>query len=236
MEKFILKRDDLMGLGGWFDGIDEIRFLNCCLVGLEQKELLSETQYYPVNIDRYADKSGLSVSKAYEEVKLFADKLKHIDLKIKLGSSIWITSFIYDYVYDDLNKTIHIQWNKKIIPAISGEMLPGTFCYYDSRMDSVSSNKSYRLAELLQRYLWHIRQHGSYQLDIDLIRKQTGTEKLYIEYKELNRWVIQPALKDLEKHIGVKLDAIKKRGADYVTFMPAKNKINAIPANIPEIF
>jgi hypothetical protein len=32
VEKFILKRDDLMGLGGWFDGIDEIRFLNCCLV------------------------------------------------------------------------------------------------------------------------------------------------------------------------------------------------------------
>jgi hypothetical protein len=215
----ILKHDDLLWLGKEFKGIDEIRFFNCCLVDVDQRLTLNDV-YYPVNIDRYAHKGGLTVGQAFTEIESICLKFKHEDLNVKLpDGSIWVTSLIYDFIKDTEAKVLKIKWNRNLVPYLSGNMLPGEFCYYDPRLDSSSNSRSYKLAELIQRNLFTIRVNGSCKIPVQQIREFTGTENMYPEYKDLNRYVIQPALDDLTKHIGVKLQIDKKkRGSTTITF------------------
>lgn len=228
-KQLILKRDDFLKLTTRFNSVGEIRFIHCCLIGVDQKELLNSTEYYPVDVDSYAEKSGLSLGQAFTEIVEIINNFKHTDINITLDDgSVWVTSLVYDYIYDDAAKVIKIKWNKKVIPALSGEMLPGTYCYYDPRLDTTSNSRSFRLAELIQRHLWEVRVKGKCSISVQTIREHTDTFNIYPEYKELNRCVIQAALEDLQKYAGIKLVATKKRGSSTVIFSLAR-KMNALP-------
>ena len=81
---------------------------------------MNETEYYEVDIHRYAEKAGLAYNVAYQEVKALAKKHSETSLNVTLPSgAIWCTPLIYDFVYDDSEKYVKIKWNKKLIPLIS---------------------------------------------------------------------------------------------------------------------
>jgi hypothetical protein len=216
----VLKHDDIVSLGRGFGGVKESRFLNCCLVDVHQKKLFNETEYYPVNITRYAKVNGLSISKAYHEVKNIARKHSETSLDIKLPSgAVWCTPIIYDFIYDDGDKYIKIKWNKKIIPLISGKssMEDGKWCLYNPETDSVSSNKVYLLTELLQKNKYRFdRNPKNFTILTTDLREATGTLTSYPEYKDLNRKVIQPALKEMKRVFN--LDITYKGSKREVTF------------------
>jgi len=207
----VLKHDDIVRLGREFGGLKESRFLNCCLVDLDNYNRLADFEYYPVNIQRYADKNGLAYSEAYKEVKEFA--LKHMEetLFVKLANgSTWGTPLIYDIEFCDDIKFLKIKWNKEVIPLISGTMENGKFLHYDARMDSTSSNKVYLLSELLQRNLYKLSlKPFTFTLSVMEIREVTGTVHSYPEYYELKRNVITPTLKEMAETIGEKLVLVK---------------------------
>ena len=207
----VLKHDDIVRLGREFEGIGESRFLNCCLVGQDSYHKFEEYEYYPVNIQRYADKAGLPYHKAYIEVKEFAIKHMEETLFIKLANgSTWGTPLIYDIEFCDDIKFLKIKWNKEVIPLISGTMEKGKFLRYDARMDSTSSNKVYLLSELLQRNLYKLSlKPFTFTLSVMEIREVTGTVHSYPEYYELKRNVITPTLKEMAETIGEKLVLVK---------------------------
>jgi plasmid replication initiation protein len=219
----VLKHDDIVRLGREFGGLKESRFLNCCLVGLDNYNRLADFEYYPVNIQRYADKNGLAYSEAYKEVKEFAIKHMEETLFVKLANgSTWGTPLIYDIEFCDDIKFLKIKWNKEVIPLISGTMENGKFLRYDARMDSTSSNKVYLLSELLQRNLYKLSLRPfAFTLSIMEIREATGTIHSYPEYYELKRNVITPTLKEMAETIGEKLTLVKGNRRE-VTFVRAK--------------
>lgn len=199
----VLKHDDVASLGRGFEGIGESRFLNCCLIDVHQKKLFSETEYYPVNITRYARIANLPIHKAYHEIKAIAKKHSETSLDIRLPSgAIWCTPIIYDFIYDDRDKFIKIKWNRELIPLISGkdEMEDGKWYLYNPETDAVSSNKVYLLTEFLQKnkYRFYRKPYSFTILTVDL-REATGTLTSYPEYKDLNRKVIQPAIKEMKR-------------------------------------
>jgi plasmid replication initiation protein len=214
----VLKHDNLVSLGREFEGMKESRFLNCCLVGQNSNNLFNETEYYPVNITRYAKVNGLTYSVAYKEVKDYAVKHMEQTLYIKLpNGSTWGTPLIYDIEFCDINKYLKIKWNKEVIPLISGTMEAGKWCKYDPETDSVPSNKVYLLTELLQKneYLFY-RNPKSFTIQTVDLREATNTLTSYPEYKDLNRKVIQPALKEMKRVFN--LDITYKGNKREVTF------------------
>ena len=214
----VLKHDNLVSLGREFEGVKESRFLNCCLVGMNSHNLLNETEYYPVNITRYAKVNGLTYAKAYQEVKEYAVKHMEQTLYVKLANgATWGTPLIYDIKFCDNDKFLKIKWNKEVIPLISGTMEAGKWCKYDPETDSVPSNKVYLLTELLQKneYLFY-RNPKSFTIQTVDLREATNTLSSYPEYKDLNRKVIQPALKEMKRVFN--LDIIYKGNKREVTF------------------
>lgn len=205
----VLKHDLMFEVTKKFESIDEHRFLNSCLQGNYQRELFNEAKYYPIDVRNYASKQNVSISKAYEELIELVTKYKETTVKIPLDDNrTWHTSLIYDFIVDRSLYTIQVQFNKKIIPLISGEMEAGKFSIYNSKLDTISSNKRYMMCELLQRNMWKIQKFGYFILTISEIREAINLqEHQYKEFKALNRSIIQASIKDLADNLGIRLKA-----------------------------
>lgn len=209
-ENMVLKHDALKDITSKFDTIDEHRFLNSCLQGNYQRNLLSESTYYPIDVRNYAYKSGLSIGAAYKELIILVKKYRDTELEVKLDESrTWCTSIIYDYIIDKDFHTIQVQFNKKIIPLISGDMDVGKFCMYDTRMDKVPSSRRYLMGELIQRNMWKITKYGFFTLKTSEIREELSLgPKEYEEFKALNRSIIQQSLEDLVDNLAISLKSV----------------------------
>jgi hypothetical protein len=194
----ILKSDELRELTKTFTSIDEQRVLNSCLTLTHQGKLLSEDLTYNIDISNYAIKCGLTNSKAYLELK---DKLNFylksiIDIPCE-GTSVLRTHILADFKYDDIERTLRVRFNKEILPLLSGEMTRGTFCYFDARMDNISSNKRYLMAELIQRNLWRLHKDNVFVLSLTQVRESLNlNENEYILCKDIMSKIIKPTLKE----------------------------------------
>ena len=185
------------------------RFINCCLLGTNQKIIFKKEDYYPVDIRMYAKQSGMSEIQAFTRVEETVLKLKELDIKVKLPDNrILHTSLIYSFIVDVASRTININWNKNFIPLISGRMEAGNFLMLDTKASTISSNRRYCLYVLLQKYLWKLPIDGAFYIEKQEIRAMIGLKETeYAEYKALNKWVVKPTLADIHNKLGIGLQA-----------------------------
>ena len=194
----ILKHDQLRELTKSLTSIDEQRLVNSCLTLVHQGKLLDEELCYNIDVANYADKSGISEAKAYSELKAMLDY--HFKAAIDIpqeGTSVLRTHIILQFRYDDALHTLDVKFHKEVIPLLSGNMQKGTFHYFDTRMDTVPSNRRYLMGELLQRNMWRFKE-GPFRLSIADIRKAlnlTSTE--YPDPSDIVRRIIQPTVQDI---------------------------------------
>lgn len=202
----ILKHTEIAKLTVEFESILDSRFINSCLNKSYQRDLLPTDYYYPVDIARFAMKSGLSLGKSYSKLLELTIKYSNIRYEFELPDGTLVNrALIYTYKAKEADKTISIQWTPDLVPLLSGTMQPGTYHIYDGRLDSVSNNRVYSLAEYLHDNLHLVTTHGSFTLATSLIRSITKTTNIYISYKELNRNVIKPTVEALSSLSGINL-------------------------------
>ena len=200
-----LKHDLLISIGKELESIDDSRFIYACLDLLPQWQLLSDN-YYLVNIASYSQWANLPYPQAYLELKSLADKHTRYRIKVAIqGSTVWDTSLIYDYIYNDESKFIQVKFNTKLLPLISGEMTKGEFHRYDNRMAAVSSNKHLLLSEFLQKQLWRVSLKNDLVIQTIELREACNCTELYKEYRDFNKRVIQPTLTNMGSILGVYL-------------------------------
>lgn len=200
--------------------IDESRFINCCLLEVNQGIKFKEENYYPVDVNRYAELQHIESGKAIKELIELCEFHKTNSLAIPVaGNGTLHTSLIYEYLHYEEEKLLHINWNPKLIPYISGTMVAGKFLTIDTRMDGVSSSRRYSMYILLANNLWQLEKYGSFALSSLEIR--TGLGLIAGEYKELNvlnSKVIKPTLKDIYSKLGINLQCAIKRGKVIFTY------------------
>jgi len=211
-KELILKHDTLQTITTKFDSIKEHRFFNSCVQDIYQRDKIKDDLYYPVNIDSYSTKSSLSYGAAFTEIIELIEYLRSDRVEVPLeGTVVWCTTLIYGYKVDRVNKTISVMWNRELIPLLSGDMVRGKFCLYDGRLAEVPSYRRYLLGELLQRNFWQFKkkvESSSFTLTLPDIKKAINLiEGEYPDYREFNRCVIKPTLRDLEKILGLKIVA-----------------------------
>ena len=231
----ILKHDDFSNLCRRFSSIDEQRFINCALIDVNQCIKIDSTEYYPVNVERYAEQNGITIGNAFKEMVDIAHRLKHYDFNFLGKDNVrWITSLIYDYKMEEDKKFLWLKWNIDVINLISGTMESGSYCYYDPRLDKTRSNRSYLFGEYLERNLWNLRLNGKLVIPISKIREVTGTLHNYAAFRDLDRNVIQPTLKDMKKYLNISLLSFHKKGEDFILIKPAY-LVNAVPNETPAL-
>lgn len=204
----ILKHENMLALTRELQGIEEIRCINNCLVGQYQKLRFDESRFYPVDVGKYAEQSGLTICQAYHKILPILSYFRDTQIVVKIDNYELHTSVVHRYKNSEDMYTIEVQWDRDIIDWISGEMLPGEFVYVDHRMSEVSSSRRYLLYEFLTKYIYRLKTvEDVVEIATGELRDACGIgPQEYKEFKELNRRVIRPTLEDIYQKIGLRLE------------------------------
>jgi plasmid replication initiation protein len=187
--------------------IGHTRFFNASLKQHYQLDEFSQAKYYPVDLQFFADQSGLPAGLAYKQCKELANYFMQETYTIPLEDGFtWVTRLFVDYKYDDTMQELSVQWNPAFIKKVSGKLIAGEFITVDTRMSAVQSNKRYLLYEYLQQNLWRLNKVGFFQLKLLDLRKYTNTHATeYVEFKEFKRNVLDTTLFDMNTRLNVVL-------------------------------
>lgn len=115
---------------------------------------------------------------------------------------------------------VTLVWSDDVLKYIS--QLRSRFTSYKLRdIADLQSSHSIRLYELLMRF----NDTNLRKISIKDFKAALGISDKYEQYKDLNKWVIKPALKELRKKLDIELSTVKtgrKITALYFTFSDRK--------------
>lgn len=115
---------------------------------------------------------------------------------------------------------VTLVWSDDVLKYIS--QLRSRFTSYKLRdIADLQSSHSIRLYELLMRF----SDTGVRKISIDGFKAALGISGKYEQFKDLNKWVIKPALKELSKKLNIEITTLKtgrKITALYFTFSEKK--------------
>lgn len=211
----IRKHDYFAELTKDFHSVYDDRFFVCALADLKQSDLLSETGFYPINIHKFSDLSGIPYHKAYLQVKELAIKYQTTQQSVRVSpSETRLTSLLYDIEVNEELKTIKVMWNSLLIPLISGTMPKGQWCKYDGRLVKASTHRSVAIGDYLQRHSWKLERivtEGDNVLEVptETLRQVSGCIDTYPEFKHFKASVLLPALRDINALTSLRLHIVK---------------------------
>ena len=190
--------------------MDDIRLLNCALLGHSQKDRFVEGKEYKVDIPRFAEKGGRSIPTAYTIAVAAADRLLTTVISIDRGEGVVEeTHLIHSIVKNKDDYKLSVVWHKDAIPELSGEMKPGEFLTYDTRMDSISSSTRYLLYMQLSKHLYKLEiKTKVFKLRLSDLKESVGLKpEQYRKYADFLKRVILPTLGDIHDQLGINIEA-----------------------------
>jgi plasmid replication initiation protein len=197
--------------------------LSCCDSRGEPKKTVS------ISASNFAEVTGMDLKHAHTELYKAADKLFDRSIKVSDPEQTeefrWIQSKIKKHKGEGL---VTLTWSDPILKYIS--QLKTQFTSY--RLGSVGrlqSVYSIRLYELLMQF----SKTGDRVISVSDFRDLLELEDKYKQFKDLNKWVIKPAVKELNQRsdLDIAYETIssgRKVRALSFTFKPAKQMKMAV--------
>lgn len=194
------------------------------IAGLSQIDSLRDTPEslkdleFVINANDFCAQFSLPLDNGYKELKAACKRLATNALTIydpnnKDGYD-YLTSAMGSFEWSSQSRKVRITWHPKMFPYIC--QLRGQFhSYMSDTVSKFKSQHSLRLFELLIQ--WETT--GFREVQIDWLRERFQLENKYSAVKDLRKWVIEPAMKDINKfsNISVKM-GVRKRGNKIIAF------------------
>ena len=145
--------------------------------------------------------TGTQLGTAYQNLKAAAERLFRREVTLheapngQGGAKIRLTRWVQEVVYQKDQGTIALRFSQPMVPYLS--QLTEQFTRYAltdvARMDSAHA---IRLYELLCQW----RDAGQREVSIEWLREAFQLEGKYPAIKDFKRWVIQPAIEQINEH------------------------------------
>ena len=169
----------------------------------------TELKEVSLSIKEFARLAGIDIngkvySRIKDQIQTLADKSWWLDLP---GEKQVLFRFIDTAMIEKGSGIIKIKLHSSLEPYLIG--LRENFTKYELiNVLILKSKYSIRLYEILKSYLWQ----GSWDVDIDTLRKMLEIGDKYTEFKEFRRRVLVPAVNEINKYTDLELDykTIKK--------------------------
>ena len=181
--------------------LNEHRVILACIAQVNSTEELLKTDSFELSAKDFAAVYDISENRAYSELQEVAKKLFHryviIDNpdpenpKLKRTQTHWISSI--DYIPDDGKLVLFFA--PKILPYLG--QLTGKFTYYKlEHVGRMTSIYAFRLYELLMQW----KSTSKREIEIDWLKQQFEIEDKYPSIKDFKKYVIDPAVSDINEH------------------------------------
>lgn len=186
---------------GYKLSLNEQRLILSCIAKVKSSKPLSATERFEVTAKEFSAQFGISLDKSYQTLKEVSEQLfeRYViidnpdpsDKTLKYTKTRWISAINY---HSDAGK-VSLIFAAFMIPYLSE--LQGQFTFYLlENISSMNSIYAIRLYELLMQW----KTTGTREIEIDWLKKQFELEDKYASIKDLKKYVIEPAVKDINTH------------------------------------
>jgi len=179
----------------------EQRIILACIAQVRRDSPLSDQQLYSVSAQQIADMTGTQLGTAYQNLKSASERL--FDRRVTLheapngksGGKERLTRWVQTVEYQEAEGMVALRFGTDMVPYLS--QLTEQFTRYAlADIACMESAHAIRLYELLCQW----RDAGEREVTIDWLRKAFQLERKYPAIKDLKRWVIEPAVKQINEH------------------------------------
>lgn len=181
---------------------------------IDSRQVITDKQFYEVDIDALITAAELTSTTAYSELKKAVAKLSTRQISVlQDDNTVRVMSLIQSYEYHDNRRSLGVRFNRDIIPFISS--LRSSFVSYRFRhIARFNSSHSFKLYELL---LKEADLSSVKTLDLDYLLFVLGLGASYKRFSNLEARVLKPAVADLNQYSDLTVTYEKvKRGRSVI--------------------
>jgi plasmid replication initiation protein len=200
--------------------LNEQRVILACIGQVKSAEKLLVTDKFELSAKDFAKLFSISEDRAYSELQSIAKTLYQRSVtvhnpdtsrpKLKKLETRWISSIGY------------MPEEGKIILCFAQDMLPylselkGQFTRYELKhIGNMTSLYGIRVYELLMQW----KTTGKREIEIDWLKQQFEIENKYPSIKDLKKYVIDPAVKDINTHSNYQVSWTQRKTGRNVTHL-----------------
>lgn len=172
--------------------LDEKRLLLAAISQIDSRgEIPNEIT---VSAEDFANVFGLQVESTYGQLQKAVSRLYERDIHFKSRGDKGRQRWVDRIIYHDKQGKISLSFSAHLHPHLS--QLIGKFTRYTlENVKHLKSPHSIRLYELLAQY----KEEGSRFIGIDDLRVMFDLTEKYPQYADLRKWVIDPAIKEINE-------------------------------------
>lgn len=215
----------------------EQRIILACIAQVRRDEDVTDNVMYSVTASDISELTGSALKDIYSELKSAALSLKRREVWIKMEpngknkkSEVMITGWVQTIVYKQDQGRVDLRFSKDILPYIS-QLKSHFTCYRLKELGAINSAHAIRLFELLIQY----RNIGQRDIAIDQLKELMQLEDKYPKTAELKRRVIDPAIKQINKHTSLDVSYDQRKSGRKVVALTFDLKEKKIESKATEI-
>lgn len=188
----------------------EQRIVLACIAQIRRGEEVTDDVMYEVSAAQMAEMAGTDVKTAYRDLKAAADRL--FDRRVAffeqpLGTpsrTVLITRWVQSVRYVEAEGRVELRFSRDILPYLT--RLQVEFTRYPlSDVAKMNSVYAIRLYEMLVQW----DGAGTRTVDIPWLREAFQLEARYPAFKDFRRWVIEPAVAQVNEHTSLVITSWK---------------------------
>lgn len=173
--------------------LNEKRLVLCAASLLDPRKPIPKDGYLTIRADSFAAVFGLDVRHAYEALDDAASRLFERDIRrYSKGKIVERMRWVFHVKYREGQGCVELGFSPTVLPHLT--MLNREFTSYQlKQIGSLSSFYAVRLYELMSQFL----KLGQRECTLDQLRQMLDLGNKYPNVKDMRRWVLDPALKEL---------------------------------------
>jgi len=200
--------------------VQEQRIILACISQARRDEEVTDEVLYSVTAAELAELSGTALEASYSELKAAALRLKRREVRLTQEPngkgkkpSIMITGWVQTIIYREGEGRVELRFTKDMLPYLTG--LQREFTRYAlSDVAKMTSAHAIRLYELLMQW-----PEGHRVVALDDLRRWLQLEERYPLMADLRRWVIEPAVQQINEHSPLMLTWSPRKAGRKVTHL-----------------
>lgn len=213
-----IKKSNALVEAGYRLTLGEHRLILAC-IAKSQGQTLNDQTLYEVDALSVVDLVGVTRQTAYEELKDAADRLFNRQITVpydQAGETPAIRRFrwVQQIEYVETLGLVRFQFTSALIPYLS-ELKERFTVYPINDVVKMTSIHAIRLYELLVQW----RSTGKREIEIAWLKKTFQIADSYKSISDLKRWVIAPAIEQINLHSPINVDWKQKKTGRSVTHL-----------------
>jgi len=201
--------------------VQEQRILLACISQVRHDEVVTDEVLYSVRAADLARLSGTAVEAAYSELKAAALRLKRREVRVTQEPNgegkkpkVMITGWVQTIFYIEGEGRVELRFTKDMLPYLT-ELTRQFTKYSLADVAKMDSSHAIRLYELLMQ--WDTK--GQREISIEDLRKWLQLEGCYPLMAEFRRWVIEPAVTQINEHSPISVYWTQRKTGRKITHL-----------------